>query len=218
MIGSVPNIFNTQAPPWQIPELDADFKFLTDYINSREITSQTSLPTPGQQGRFVFNTADYGGTLYYDDGVNWNQITAGLQPYFVNSVEDATDVVIVDSGGAYQTISSVTISVPTARQVSIQVLALARISGAGVPAGSWRLRAGLGPTPPIVSAVKPLHVFQSGYLPFTFMSETVFAWPSPGGAMTIVLEGSPEAGSASIEFGNGTDVRFQRVFTVTAFR
>ena len=223
MIGSVPNIFNTQAPPWDIAQLDADFAFITNYIDTREITEGTlaARPSPGNAGTLYFATDDYGGTLYFDNGVNWVQVTAGLTSPSIISFIDVPGIQIADNGlGTYQTVSNDTIAVPKSSQVMIFCTMFAHQiePGGGTAEGTMRLRAGTGGPPPVASAEWPLHIFQSTtYVGFS--ANTLVAFPWVGGPMNVILEAAIEIGGATIEWGtSGADARFERSYTIYAYR
>jgi hypothetical protein len=217
---SVPNVINNQ-PSGNIfgSVFDANWNAITSYINVREATVGTlgSRPTPGIPGRYYFATDDAGGTFFLDTGATWQRLAPGLSGVFISSFIDVADI-IVPATGVLTQITNETPTVPASSQVMLLVTVFAHQQAPGTSAGALQLRAGTGPTPPVVSAVYPLDIFDSSaYAALTFSTLTPFVWG--GGVMTVILEGSVNIGAAPIEFGTATlDPRFERSFTVTAYQ
>lgn len=78
---AVPEVFvATPAPTTPFARLDLNFTTVTSYVNDREITYGllANRAAAGVSGRYYWASDVQGGTLYGDDGVQWNQLSPGV--------------------------------------------------------------------------------------------------------------------------------------------
>src|SRR3990167_171276 len=78
---TIPNTISAQAGPNVAASLlDTNWTTIRDYVNNREIDSGTlaARPAASLSGRWYFATDVSGGTLYFDTGAAWTQVSPGV--------------------------------------------------------------------------------------------------------------------------------------------
>lgn len=77
---TIPNTLGSLSGTQPASLLDANWTTIRDYVNNREVASGTLAARPAASiaGRWYFATDVNGGTLYFDTGAAWTQVSPGV--------------------------------------------------------------------------------------------------------------------------------------------
>lgn len=77
---TIPNTLGSLSGTQPASLLDANWTTIRDYVNNREVSSGTLAARPAASiaGRWYFATDVSGGTLYFDTGATWTQVSPGV--------------------------------------------------------------------------------------------------------------------------------------------